>query len=224
MHAAYREVGSYRGAAEVCGTTPKTVKRSVLAAQAAEKGEIPVVEHNYDAVRDVVIERVARTKGKMSAKRLLPIARVAGYSGSARNFRRLVAEVKAQWRAKNHRGRRPGIWTPGDMLVFDWGEIGPLFVFCAVMAWSRVRFVYFADNLGADSTMTALARCFEYLGAVPKTALTDRMDASRATPSPGSSSPPRPTCASPPTTASDPTSAREQIPSPRDWSKTWSVT
>jgi len=26
MRAAYREVGSYRAAAEVCGTTPKTVK------------------------------------------------------------------------------------------------------------------------------------------------------------------------------------------------------
>ena len=175
MHAAYREVGSYRAAAEICGTTPKTVKRSVLAARAAEKGEIPVAEHNYDAVRDVVIERVERTKGKMSAKRLLPVARAAGYTGSARNFRRLVAEVKAQWRANHHRGRRPGIWTPGDMLVFDWGEIGPLFVFCAVLAWSRVRFVYFADNLGAEATMTALARCFEYLGGVPKTALTDRM-------------------------------------------------
>jgi transposase len=175
MHAAYREVGSYRAAAEICGTTPKTVKRSVLAAQAAESEENAVVEHNYDAVREVVIERVERTKGKMSAKRLLPIAQAAGYTGSPRNFRRLVAEVKAEWRANHHRGRRPGIWTPGDMLVFDWGEIGPLFVFCAVLAWSRVRFVFFADNLGADSTMTALARCFEYLGAVPKTALTDRM-------------------------------------------------
>ena len=148
MHAAYREVGSYRAAAEICGTTPKTVKRSVLAAQAAEKGEIPVVEHNYDAVRDVVIERVERTKGKMSAKRLLPVARAAGYSGSARNFRRLVAEVKARVADEAPPGSPPGIWTPGDMLVFDWGEIGPLFVFCAVMAWSRVRFVYFADNLG----------------------------------------------------------------------------
>ncbi len=175
MHAAYREVGSYRAAAEICGTTPKTVKRSVLAARAAEIGENPVVEHNYVAVRDVVIERVERTKGKISAKRLLPVARAAGYTGSARNFRRLVAEVKAQWRANHHRGRRPGIWSPGDMLVFDWGEIGPLFVFCAVMAWSRVRFVCFADNLGAEATMTALARCFEYLGGVPKTALTDRM-------------------------------------------------
>ena len=175
MQAAYREVGTYRAAAEICGTTPKTVKRAVLAAQAAASGENPVVAHNYDAVRDVVFERVERTKGKMSSKRLFPVAHAAGYTGSARNLRRLVAEVKAEWRRENHRGRRPGIWTPGDMLVFDWGEIGPLFVFCAVMAWSRIRFVYFADNLGAESTMTALARCFEYLGAVPKTALTDRM-------------------------------------------------
>jgi transposase len=175
MHAAYREVGSYRAAAEICGTTPKTVKRSVLAARAAESGTIAVVEHNYDDVRDVVVERVEKTQGKISAKRLLPVARAAGYSGSDRNFRRLVAEVKAQWRTHHHRGRRPGIWSPGDVLAFDWGEIGPLYVFCAVLAWSRVRFVCFADNLGADATMTALARCFEYLGGVPKTALTDRM-------------------------------------------------
>jgi hypothetical protein len=175
MHAAYREVGTYRAAAEICGTTPKTVKRAVLAAAAKEVGENPVVEHNYDAVRDVIAARVAKTQGKMSAKRLLPLANAAGYTGSARNLRRLVAEAKAEWRREHHRGRRPGIWTPGDMLVFDWGEIGPLFVFCAVMAWSRIRFVYFADNLGAESTMTALARCFEYLGAVPKCALTDRM-------------------------------------------------
>jgi hypothetical protein len=175
MHAAYREVGSYRAAAEICGTTGLTVKRAVSAAEAKARGEESEVAHNYDAVRDVVVERVGRTKGKISAKRLLPVVRAAGYEGSPRNLRRLVAEVKAEWRAKNHRGRRPGIWAPGDMVVFDWGEIGPLFVFCAVLAWSRVRFVFFADNLGAESTMTALARCFEYIGAVPRTALTDRM-------------------------------------------------
>jgi transposase len=61
------------------------------------------------------------------------------------------------------------------MLVFDWGEIGPLFVFCAVLAWSRFRFVYFADNLRAETTMAALAECLETIGGVPKTLLTDRM-------------------------------------------------
>jgi hypothetical protein len=33
INAAYREVGTYRGAAEICGTTDKTVKRVVLGAE-----------------------------------------------------------------------------------------------------------------------------------------------------------------------------------------------
>ena len=61
------------------------------------------------------------------------------------------------------------------MLVIDWGEIGPLSVFCAVLAWSRWRFVFFADNQRAETTLAALAACFEELGGVPKTVLSDRM-------------------------------------------------
>ena len=178
MHAAYQEVGSYRAAAEICGTTDKTVKRVVEAAQRVEAlgsgGEVAVA-HNYDPVSTIVAERVKRTSGRITAKRLLPVAVAAGYTGSARNFRRAVAEAKAEWRRDHHRGRRPGVWAPGDMLVFDWGEIGPLFVFCAVLAWSRFRFVFFADNLRADTTMGALALCMETIGGVPKTLLTDRM-------------------------------------------------
>jgi transposase len=134
-----------------------------------------VVVHNYDAVRSVVVARVEKTKGRISAKRLLPAATAAGYTGSARNFRRLVAEAKSAWRDEHHRGRRPAVWEPGDALVIDWGEIGPLFVFCAVLAWSRWRFVCFAGNLGAESTFAGLAACFDELGGVPKTVLSDRM-------------------------------------------------
>lgn len=173
---AYREVGTYRAAADICGTTPKTVKRAVLADAARNQAaNVEVVVHNYDEVRDVVAERVAKTQGRITAKRLLGVAVAAGYDGSARNFRRLVAEEKRKWRMSNHRGRRPGVWTPGDMLVIDWGEIGPLSVFCAVLAWSRWRFVYFADNQRAETTMAALAACFEALGGVPATVLSDRM-------------------------------------------------
>ena len=177
MNAAFQEVGSYRAAAAICGTTDKTVKRAVAKARAAEAASDTeeVVAHNYDDVTAIIAERVERTKGRISAKRLLPIVRAAGYTGSARNLRRAVAEAKEKWRVDHHRGRRPGVWAPGDVLVFDWGEIGPLFVFCAVLAWSRFRFVYFADNLGAQATMAALAECMETIGAVPKTLLTDRM-------------------------------------------------
>jgi hypothetical protein len=93
MHAAYREVGSYRAAAEICGTTPKTVKRSVLAARAAENGEVPVVAHNYDGVRDLVAERIERTKGRISAKRLLAVVRAAGYEGCRRTTTGVVSRT-----------------------------------------------------------------------------------------------------------------------------------
>ena len=175
MNAAYREVGSYRAAALLCGTTAKTVKRAVLAADPTTAGTEATTPHNYDDVRDMVAERVEKTKGLITAKRLLPTVRAAGYDGSARNLRRLVAEAKATWRSNHHRGRRPGVWAPGDILVIDWGQIGPLLVFCAVSAWSRFRFVIFADNQRSDTTLAALAACFEALGGVPRTVLSDRM-------------------------------------------------
>src|SRR4051794_29630096 len=48
-------------------------------------------------------------------------------------------------------------------------------VFCAVLAWSRVRFVRFADDEKAATTLALLAECFETLGGVPKVVLADRM-------------------------------------------------
>jgi transposase len=182
--AAYREVGSYRGAAAICGTTHKTVRRIVEAHEAASLGQQRAERksrgHNYDDVADLVAKKVDGSKGRISAKRLLPAARTAGYAGSARNFRRLVAAQKALWRRGHHRGRRPAVWTPGDTLVIDWGVQDGLHVFCAVLAWSRVRFVRFADNERAPTTLALLAECFETLGGVPKTVLADRMGCLKA--------------------------------------------
>jgi transposase len=118
---------------------------------------------------------VKATAGRISAKRLLPAARAAGYAGSARNFRRLVAAAKQAWRAEHRRGRRPAVWSPGEHLVIDWGSEGGLHVFCAVLAWSRFRFVRFAADERAATTLALLAECFEVLGGVPGTVLADRM-------------------------------------------------
>src|SRR6266536_96104 len=173
---AYREVGTYRGAAQVTGTTHKTVKRVIArheaggaAPEGAPRG------HNYDIVAALVAERVEKTAGRISAKRLLPAARAAGYAGSARNCRRLVAEARQAWRRDHHRGRRPATWPPGEYLVIDWGSEGGLHVFCAVLAWSRFRFVRFAADERAETTLALLAECFEALGGVPGKVLADRM-------------------------------------------------
>ena len=182
--AAYESVGTFRGAAEICGTTHKTVRRIVEAHRAGLAGEELVVRkdrgHNYDEVVDLVTKRVKDTQGRISAKRLLPAARVAGYDGSSRNFRRVVAEAKAAWRRDHHRGRRPGVWAPGETLIIDWGVQGGVHVFCAVLAWSRVRFVRFAANERAETTFALLAECFEVIGGVPQVVLADRMGCLKA--------------------------------------------
>src|SRR5437867_662697 len=44
-----------------------------------------------------------------------------------------------------------------------------------VLAWCRVRFVRFAADERAETTLAMLAECFEVLGGVPGTVLADRM-------------------------------------------------
>lgn len=183
--AAYRDVGTYRGAAAICGTTHKTVRRIIEAHEAASVGEAPAPRaarsKNYETVAELVAEKVKATSGRISAKRLLPAARAAGYVGSDRNFRRLVAEAKRSWRQGQVRagGRRPAVWSPGEVLAIDWGvEVlagRRVHVFCAVLGWSRFRFVRFAADEQQATTLAMLAECFEAIGGVPKTVLADRM-------------------------------------------------
>jgi transposase len=112
----------------------------------------------------------------MSAKRMLPIATAAGYDGSARNFRRLVADAKTLWRNEHRRGRRPAVWLPGEYLVIDWAQAAPgLFLFCAVLAFSRWRFVAFATDQKASTTLALIAEALGAIGGVPARVLADRM-------------------------------------------------
>ena len=172
---AYRELGSYRAAAALCGTTHRTVQHVV-----ARHGRPPVEPlprpKNTDPLAALLAERVRATDGRISAKRLLPACRAAGYGGSARNLRRAVATAKATWR-RDRRVYRPWQPVPGEHLVIDWGEIGGLKVFCAVLAWSRIRFVRFALDESQATTLRLLAECFEMLGGVPAVVLADRMGA-----------------------------------------------
>lgn len=176
---AYQQLGSYRAAAAECGTTHKTVKRAVDKFEADQAGVLPPPraerDHNYDAVAELVAARVAKSHARISAKRLLPIARTAGYEGSDRNFRRLVADAKRLWRSENHRGRRPAVWTPGEYLVIDWATVGGLHLFCAVLAYSRWRFAVFAADEKATTTLALIAEALAGIGGVPQKVLADRM-------------------------------------------------
>ena len=174
---AYAELGSYRAAAELCGTTHKTVRRVIERHRAGtleQRSCPPRRPRNTDMVSDLIARRMRQTDGRISAKRLLPEARAAGYQGSARNFRRAVAPVRADWR-RRRRTYRPWLPTPGEHVVIDWGTEAGWQVFCAVAPWSRWRFVRLARDQRRETTLGLLAECFEALGGVPKVVLADRM-------------------------------------------------
>jgi transposase len=169
----YQELGSYRAAAALCGTTHKTVRRVVerRGRAQAERAARPRVT---EPVLELIAAKVKSTDGRISAKRLLPLCRAEGYTGSARSLRRAVASAKTTHR-RGRRAYRPWQPVPGEHLVFDWGTEDGMQVFCAVLAWSRWRFVRFAQRQDQATTLRLLAECFELLGGVPGVLLTDRM-------------------------------------------------
>lgn len=116
-----QQVGSYRGRAAICGSTPKTAKRVIALAQAGGivTARRPRVR-NYESVADLVAVKITTWRGQISAKRLLPAARAGGCAGSDRNFRHLIAEAKADWHREDHRSRPPAVWAPGEHLVIDY--------------------------------------------------------------------------------------------------------
>lgn len=177
--AAYADLGTLRAVAELCGTTHKTVKRVLERVRKGPPPPRPPRAHNTAVARDVVREKLAASDGRISAKRLLPLARAAGYAGSARNFRRLVHDERAEWQ-RRRRVYRPWLPTPGEHLAIDWGQLGTLHIFSAVLVWSRIRFVRFALHEDRATTLRLLGECFETLGGVPAVVLADRMGCLRA--------------------------------------------
>jgi transposase len=178
---AYEETGSMRAAAELCGTTHRTVKR-VLERRAAgqRRGRRRAAQPGLaEPFTDLIYQKVKATDGRITAKRLLPVVRAAGYAGSARTLRRAVAAQKVLWR-KHRRVYRPWVAEPGQHLLIDYGTVteGPnagLKLFTAVLAWSRWRFVRFTRDETLETTLRMLAECFEAAGGVPATVLADRM-------------------------------------------------
>ena len=101
--AAYQQVGTYRGAAVMCGTTHKTVKRIIERAGAGGKSPDRAGRgHNYDLVAELAADRVAVTKGGSRRSGCCPRRGPWGMRGRR--------GISGGW-SRRRRGRGAGITT-----------------------------------------------------------------------------------------------------------------
>src|SRR4051812_14175680 len=126
---AYAALGTYRGAAALCGTTHKTVKRVLERRARGQADRRQTQPSNTACVQALIEERVRKTDGRISAKRLLPVVRAAGYGGSLREPQRGGPGGQGAWEHPR-RGGRAGGGGPGGGRGGGWGGGGGGEGFC----------------------------------------------------------------------------------------------
>jgi hypothetical protein len=132
-----------------------------------------------DAFAVKIEEGAERSRGKVRADACHRRLVAMGCRGSERTTRRAVAAAKRAWRAEHGRGTRPWVLEPGLWMQWDYGD-GPvvagrsMVLFCAWLAWSRVRVVVPLWDRTMPSVVMALDRTLRGFGGAPTYALTDK--------------------------------------------------
>lgn len=118
---------------------------------------------------------------KLSAVRLLEMARVRGYQGGDSHFRARVAQMRPR--------KQPEAYLrlstlPGEQAQCDWGHFGhlqigqakrPLMAFVLVLSYSRRVFLRFYLHARTDSFIRGHVEAFEHWGGIPKVVLYDNL-------------------------------------------------
>jgi integrase-like protein len=125
-----------------------------------------------DAFVDKISEWIERSQGRVRADVVHRRLVAMGYTGAERTTRRVVAALKAGWRAQTHRTYRPWIAEPGLWLQWDYAASPrdggmAVVLFCAWLAWSRYRVIIPLGDRSLPSVLAALDGCFRHLGGAP---------------------------------------------------------
>jgi transposase len=177
----YEELGSYRAVAALVGCDHKTVKAWLEREKTGQTAPKPRPKVT-DAFLPLIRAKVEATQGKIRSRPLLRVLRAAGYSAGIRTLQRALKQVRQEWAREHRRIYRPWVSAPGEFLLVDWGEVGivptpagerKLLCFCAVLGWSRWKYVRFFTGQRFPVLAQGLAGCFEALGGIPANVLFD---------------------------------------------------
>jgi len=179
MLEAFDLTGSLRDAGELSGCSHHTVARYVQVRDVGGViGQRAARPQLIDEFLPKLEEWMEQSKGKIRADKAHEKLLALGYQGSERTTRRVVAVVRAAFKAGRVRVHRPWVTEPGMWLQYDFGD-GPVIdgvkttLFCAWLAWSRFRVVLALRDKTMPSVFAALDVTLRRVGGVPTYLLTD---------------------------------------------------
>ena len=119
-------------------------------------------------------------KSLWTGERMFDELQIIGYDGG-----RTVLKDYLQTRRRRHQPAEQRFFVrPGQQMQVDWGELGvvelgshrtKLYVFVAVMAWSRALFVRFTTDMQMLTWLDCHRRAFVFFGGVPKQVFVDNL-------------------------------------------------
>lgn len=133
-----------------------------------------------DPYYPMILEELAKYP-KLSAVRLLGMAKARGYSGGSSQFRAHVAQLRPRKTPEAYLRLKT---MPGEQGQVDWGAFGhlqigrakrPLMAFVMVLSWSRKIFLRFYLNQRMDNFLRGHVAAFTHWNALPKVLLYDNL-------------------------------------------------
>lgn len=133
-----------------------------------------------DPYYPMILEELAKYP-RLSATRLLVMARSRGYPGGSSQFRARVAQLRPRKTPEAYLRLKT---LPGEQGQIDWGSFGylqigrarrPLMAFVMVLSWSRRIFLRFYLNQRMDNFLRGHVAAFTEWNALPRVLLYDNL-------------------------------------------------
>jgi transposase len=127
------------------------------------------------------LEQTLAKYPRLRASRLWSMVKARGYDGSKSGFRAIVARLRPRPHAEAYLRRAV---LPGEEGLVDWAHFGKLtigraerdlFAFVMVLAYSRMRLVWFTLRAAMPSFLRGHVEAFRFFGGAPRGILYDNL-------------------------------------------------
>lgn len=181
IHDLYAKGNSIREIARLMKLNRRTVSRKLQELECQPPAKRNIIKPSIlEPYKQYIRDFIAKSDKRIPYSVILADIQEQGYQGSRSILQEfLTAEYKQLKQASKNESVVRFETAPGEQMQVDWTTIrwgkNPIYGFVAILGYSRQLFVYFTDNMEAQTLVQCHEKAFLFFGGVPKTILYDNM-------------------------------------------------